>query len=54
MKANTRMKNLETKYLYQIDSFKKDETDLSQVLLDIQNHSSDIEPFEYDKTILEK
>ena len=54
MKANTRMKNLETKYLYQIDFFKKDETDLSQVLLDIQNHSSDIEPFEYDKTILEK
>ena len=27
----------ESKYLYEIDSLKKDEIDLSQVLLDIQN-----------------
>ena len=29
----------ESKYLYEIDSLKKDEIDLSKVLLDIQNHT---------------
>ena len=33
---------------------KKDEIDLSQVLLDIQNHIKDEESFEYDKSILDK
>ena len=44
----------ESKYLYEIDSLKKDEIDLSQVLLDIQNHIKDEESFEYDKSILDK
>lgn len=44
----------EAKYLYEIESLKKDETDIGQVLLDIQNHLNDEEKFEYDRTILDK
>jgi MoxR-like ATPase len=47
-------KDKESKYLYEIESLKKDETDISQVLLDIQNHIKDDEHFEYDRTILDK
>ena len=36
----------EAKYLYEIESLKKDETDIGQVLLDIQNHLNDEEKFE--------
>ena len=42
------------KFLYEIQSLKKEETDIGQVLLDIQNHIKDDEPFEYDKSILDK
>ena len=41
-------------YLYQEDSIKKDDTDIGQIIFDIQNHIKDEEPFEYDKSILEK
>ena len=44
----------EAKYLYETESLKKDETDITQVLLDIQNHIKDKDPFEYDRSILEK
>ena len=44
----------QSKYLYEDDSLKKEEIDISQVLLDIQNHIKDDEPFEYDRTILDK
>ena len=44
----------ESKYLYEIKSLKKDETDTSQVIQDIQNHIKDKDPFEYDRSILQK
>ena len=46
-------KEKESKYLYKIGYLKKDETDLNQIILDIQNHIKDEEPFEYDKSILD-
>ena len=48
------IKEKETKYLYEIESLKKDETDIRQILQDIENHINDEEKFEYDRTILEK
>ena len=45
---------IKPKYLYEQKSLKKDETDIQQVLLDIQNHLNDQERFEYDRTILDK
>ena len=45
------------KYLYEIESLQKDDTDLRQVIFDIQNHIQDIqdkEPFKYDRSILDK
>ena len=45
---------IKPKYLYEQESLKKDETDIQQVLLDIQNHLNDQERFEYDRTILDK
>ena len=36
---------IKPKYLYEQESLKKDETDIQQVLLDIQNHLNDQERF---------
>ena len=44
----------ENYYLYQNKSLKRIETDISQIILDIQNHIKDKEDFIYDKTLLEK
>ena len=45
---------IKNSYLYQLESLKKDDTDIGQIVLDIQNHIKDKEEFKYDKTILEK
>jgi len=42
------------KYLYEIKTLKKEETNFNQILFDVQNHIKDKEPFYYDKSILEK
>ena len=44
----------ENYYLYQNKSLKRIETDISQIILDVQNHIKDKEDFIYDKTLLEK
>ena len=43
-----------TTYLYQIESLKKDDTDIGQIVNDLKNHIKDQEPFEYDRSLLEK
>ena len=44
----------ENYYLYQNKSLKRIETDISQIILDIQHHIKDEENFKYDKNLLEK
>ncbi len=41
-------------YLYQVQTLKRDETDIGQIVLDIQNHIKEEEKFIYDKSFLEK
>ena len=41
-------------FLYQDNSLKRIETDIGQIVVDIQNHIKDKEEFIYDKDLLEK
>ena len=44
----------ENTYLYQDKSLSRKETDIGQIVIDIQNHIKDKEEFKYDKVYLEK
>ena len=46
--------DIKNKYLYEQDSLKRDDTDIGQIISDIQHHIKDKEDFIYDKNILEK
>ena len=50
----TQTEDTNQKYLYQQDSLKKNETWISKVIIYLENHIKDKEPFEYDKSILDK
>ena len=48
------MNKQENTYLYQDKSLSRKETDIGQIVVDIQNHIKDKEEFIYDKDLLEK
>lgn len=51
---DSKQKVKESKYLYELDSLKKDEPEIIQNLYDIHNYIKDDDIFAYDKEILEK
>ena len=51
MSVNENVNNI---FLYQLKTLIKDDTDIGQIILNIQNHIKDKDVFKYDPSILEK